>query len=323
MEKIVERILKEYSRNAYEGVIYVKKDGESYNAQYGIDLDKKIACGGVTKLFTITCILRLIENKKIVLDSKITNYLTEEQVKNLCTIKGTDYSKDITVKDLLYQTSGIADYFAVNVKQFIGKSDIAYTFNDKLEWTKNLSGINKPGKTAFYSNLNTDLLAYIVEKITGKTLREVYKEFITCPLNMKSTYIPENDKVYIPAVYLDGRAQRRPNLIMSSYGSGGLISTPRELIKFVTAFFNGWLFEETLLDKLMSFGSMENGYKDILYGGGLMKLKSKKLILGQFGYTGAFIFADPEKKVFCSGYLAQDGLEQVLPKMITELFDKI
>jgi len=322
MEKF-EQIFKEYSKNAYEGVLYIKKNGEGFNAQYGIDLDKKFVCGGVTKLFTIACILRLVENKKLILDSKITNYLSPEQVKDLCNIKGLDHSKVISIKDLLYQTSGIADYFDNYVKPVIGKSDISYTFDDKINWTKQLSGVCKPGKNAYYSNLNIDLLAYILEKVTGLGLREVYKEYIIYPLNLKSTYIPESENEYIPAMFLDGKAQKRPNLIISSYGSGGLISTARELMKFIIAFFDGRLFDRDLIKKLKEFGSMENGYGNILYGGGLMKLKSKRTILGQFGYTGAFVFADLDNRTFCTGYLSQEGSQQSLPKMIVELFDKI
>ena len=73
----------------------------------------------------------------------------------------------------------------------------------------------------------------------------------------------------------------------------------------------------------MDFSSMENGYGNILYGGGLMKLKSKKLILGQMGYSGAFVFADPERRIYLTGYMSQDGIQQVLPKMVTEIFEKI
>ena len=322
MEKF-EQIFKEYSKSAYEGVVYIKKNGEGFNAQYGIDLDKKFVCGGVTKLFTIACILRLIENKKLILDSKLTNYLSDEQVKNLCNIKGLDHSKVISIRDLLYQTSGMADYFDNFVKPLINKSDVSYTFEDKLNWTKQLSGVNKPGKNAYYSNLNIDLLAYILEVVTGKKLMEVYNEYIIYPLNLKATYIPKNDEEYIPAMFLDGKAQKRPYLVISSYGSGGLISTARELMKFIIAFFDGRLFDKELIGKLKDFGSMENGYGNILYGGGLMKLKCKRVILGQFGYTGAYVFADPENRIYCTGYLSQEGSQQSLPKMVVELFDKI
>lgn len=320
-----EKIFKEYCKNAYEGVVYFKKGEVGYNAQYGIDLDKKIACSGVTKLFTVACILRLIENKKLILDSKITNYLSEEQIKGLCVIKGTDYSNTITIRDLLYQTSGFNDYFEARVKNAILKSDMGYTFDDKLIWTKSLSGIAKPGKTSYYANLNIDLLAYILEKVTNKKLIEIYKEYIIGPLALKSTYLieSENTKAYIPALYLDGKAQKRPYLLMSSYGSGGLISTPRDLMKFIRGFFSGWIFEEELIDKLKGFGQIENGYGNILYGGGLMKLKSKRTILGQIGYSGAFVFADPENKIYCSGYISQASDKQLLPKMIAEMFDKI
>ena len=193
---------------------------------------------------------------------------------------------------------------------------------DKLKWTKELSGISKPGKVAYYSNTNIDLLAYIVEHITGKTLMEAYEEFIIYPLGLKNTYIPQDDKVYIPALYYDGRPLRRPNLIMSAYGSGGLISTSRELMKFLIAFFDGRLFNKSLIEKLTEFNSMENGYGNILYGGGLMKLKSKKVILGQFGFSGAFAFADPENRYYLTGYLAQSAGQQVLAKMVSEILEK-
>jgi CubicO group peptidase (beta-lactamase class C family) len=265
----------------------------------------------------------MIENKKLILDSKLTNYLDEEQVKNLCQIKGLDHSKVISIKDLIYQTSGIPDYFDGNVKPFISKMDLSYTFEDKLKWTKQISGINKPGKVAYYSNLNIDLLAYILEKTNGKNLMEVYNEYIIYPLGLKNTYIPMDNDVYIPALFFDGKPLKRPKLIKSSYGSGGLISTARDLMKFMIAFFDGRLFEKSLIEKLTVFNSMENGYGNILYGGGLMKLKSKKLILGQMGYSGAFAFADPERRIYLTGYMSQDGVQQVLPKMITEIFEKI
>ena len=152
---------------------------------------------------------------------------------------------------------------------------------------------------------------------------EVYNEYIIYPLNLKATYIPKNDDDYIPAMFLDGKPQKRPYLVMSSYGSGGLISTARELMKFIIAFFDGRLFDKELIGKLKDFGSMENGYGNILYGGGLMKLKCKRVILGQFGYTGAYVFADPENRIYCTGYLSQEGSQQSLPKMVVELFDKI
>ena len=317
-----EKIFNEAAKNAYEGVLYGEINNERFNCQYGIDLDKKIALGGVTKLFTIACVLRLIENKKLILDSKIPIYLDEEQCKNLCNLKGTDHSKVISVRDLIYQTSGINDYFNEFVRPQISRGDVKYTFEDKLEWTKQLSGINRPGKVAYYSNLNFDLLTFIVEKITGKKIDEVYKEYIFGPLNLKSTFLPKEDSKVIPALFFDGKPLKRNSLLISSYGSGGLISTPRELMKFIKAFFNGWLFDENLISKLTEFNPMENGLPNVLYGGGLMKIKSKKLILGQLGYTGAFAFADPENKVYFVGYLSQDGCQPILAKMIQEIFEK-
>lgn len=321
MEKF-EKIFRSYCTNAYEGIVYFKKFGGIYDAQYGIDLDKKFPVGGITKLFTIACVLKLIENKKLILDSKLPIYLSEEQCKNLCTIKGLDHSKVISIKDLIYQTSGLADYFNEFVRPQISRADLKYSFDDKINWTKKINGIDRPTKTAYYSNLNTDLLAFIIEKSTGKKLMQIYKEYIIDPLELKDTYIPESDEQYIPALYFDGKPLKRPYLIMSSYGSGGLISTTRELMKFIIAFFEGKLFDKSLFEKIMNFIPMSNGLDNIYYGGGLMKIKSKKVIIGQMGYTGAFVFADPNSKIYCAGYLSQPDCQAINSKMLVELFEK-
>jgi CubicO group peptidase (beta-lactamase class C family) len=321
MEKF-EKIFNEYAKTAYEGVVYGMKDGEKFNAQYGNDLDKKFPIGGVTKLFTITCVLKLIENKKLILDTKLPVYLSEEECKNLCVLKGLDHSKVITIRDLIYQTSGLSDYFNEFVKPHISKSDMKYTFSDKINWTKKLGGMDKPAKQAYYSNLNTDLLTYIIEKSTGKTIMEVYKENIFEPLGLKNTYIPMNDSDYVPALFFDGKPLKRPNLLRSCYGSGGLISTARELMKFLVAFFSGKLFNISLFEKIMNFIPMANGLDSASYGGGLMRIKSKKVIIGQLGYTGAFAFADPNAKVYYVGYLSQVDCQQINAKMIVELFEK-
>ena len=319
----VDKIFDEYTKGAYEGVLYGDIKDEKFNIQYGIDLDKKIAIGGVTKLFTVSCILRLIENKKLIFDSKLPTFLSSDECKGLCNYKGTDYSESITLRDLLFQTSGLPDYYNFAVKPQIARGDVKYTFDDKLEWTKELNGVSKPGKNSYYSNMNADLLARIVEKVTGKNIIDVYKDYIFTPLNLKNTYIPENDKVYIPTIMHEGKIIKRVSLLNSSMGSGGIISTSRELMKFIKAFFNGWLFDEGLLRKLMDYSSIENGIPNTLYGGGLMKIKSKRNIIGHMGYTGAFAFADPDKKAFFVGYLAVDGVQQVLPKMLQEIFEKV
>ena len=321
MEKF-EKIFREYTKNAYEGVIFQNIKGVKNDAQYGIDLDKKFPIGGVTKLFTIACALKLIENKRLILDSKLSIYLTEEESKNLCTYKGEDYTKEITIRDLIFQTSGLPDYFTNMVKQQIPSGDVKYTFQDKLEWTRELKGIDKPGKSVYYSSLNADLLVYVIEKNTGKKIMDVYREFILTPLNLRNTYIPTNESVLIPPVYFGDRPLKRNSLIISSYGSGGLISTTRELMKFITALFEGKLFDVSLIQKISRFSSMSNGLDNVLYGGGLMKIKSKKNILGQTGYTGAFAFAEPDEKKYYVGYLSQPDCQPQLVKMAQDLFEK-
>ena len=105
MEKF-EKIFRSYCPTAYEGVVLFKKFGAVGDAQFGIDLDKKFPVGGITKLFTIACVLKLIENKKLIIDSKIPIYLSspgsyhlEEIVFKIDDVYHISNSLDITIEE--------------------------------------------------------------------------------------------------------------------------------------------------------------------------------------------------------------------------------
>jgi D-alanyl-D-alanine carboxypeptidase len=83
----------------------VRQDG-----QVPMSKNVPIYIASITKLYTATAIMRLCEKGVLSLDDPMSRYLPEELIQGIHVYKGKDYSHEITIKQLLSHTSGIADY---------------------------------------------------------------------------------------------------------------------------------------------------------------------------------------------------------------------
>jgi CubicO group peptidase (beta-lactamase class C family) len=212
--------------------------------------DTKFRLGSITKQFTSMLTLQLVEQNKIKLDAKISDYLP-------------DYRKDtgqkVTIHNLLTHTSGIPNYTAqpgffenvsrnpFKVNEFVKK----YASGD-LEF--------EPGSKYNYSNSGYFLLGAIIERVTGKTYEQVLQENIFGPLDMKNSGYDHSDTIvakraagyrktldgYTNAAYLDTSIP---------YAAGSLYSTVEDL----------YLWDQALYtDKLISAKTKELMYKPFL-----------------------------------------------------------
>lgn len=109
----------------HEAIAYIEnKDGSiSWNKGYNRTIDSPINMASITKLFTTTCILILREQGKLTLNDKIKTYLDDEIINGLHVYKGKDYSNDLTISDLLFQVSGLPDYYLEGDEPFEKKVD--------------------------------------------------------------------------------------------------------------------------------------------------------------------------------------------------------
>ena len=212
--------------------------------------DTKFRLGSITKQFTATLTLQLVEQGKIKLDGKITDYLP-------------DYRKDIgekvTVHHLLTHSSGIPSYtgqpgFFENVSRNPYKVS---------EFVKKYASGNlefEPGSKYSYNNSGYFLLGAIIEQVTGKSYEQVLKENILDPAGMKNTgydhyntIIPKRASGYnkTPDGYTNA-----PYLDMSiPYAAGSMYSTVEDL----------YLWDQALYtDKLISAQSKALMYKPFL-----------------------------------------------------------
>ena len=138
-------------------VIYKKGFGMA-NMEWNIpnQPDTKFRIASVTKQFTAVLVLQLVEEGKIKLDGKITDYLT-------------DYRKDtgekVTIHQLLNHTSGIPDYKNVSSNPYSAADFVKKHVSGDLEF--------EPGSKYRYNNGGYSILGAIIEKVTGKTYETV------------------------------------------------------------------------------------------------------------------------------------------------------
>ena len=258
--KIQEVLSIAHKHRLFNGTALVAENGKIiYKSAFGManmewaipnTPDTKFRLASITKQFTAALTLQLVEQGKIKIDGKITDYLP-------------DYRKDVgdkvTIHHLLTHTSGIPSYtnqpgFFDNVSRnsykvadFVKK----YTSGD-LEF--------EPGSKYSYNNSGYFLLGAIIEKVTGKTFEQALKEYILDPAGMKNsgydhhdTLIPKRatgyaktENGYTNSAYLD---------MSIPYSAGSMYSTAEDL----------YLWDQALYtDKLLSAASKNLMYKPFL-----------------------------------------------------------
>ena len=212
--------------------------------------DTKFRLGSITKQFTSMLILQLVEQGKIKLDGKISDYLP-------------DYRKDIgqkvTIHHLLTHTSGIPSYtgqpgFFENVSRNPYKvSDFVKKYaSGDLEF--------EPGSRFSYNNSGYFLLGAIIEQVTGKPYEQVLKEKIFDPAGMKNTGYDHHDTILSKRASgysktADGYTNARYLDMSIPYAAGSMYSTVEDL----------YLWDQALYtDKLLSAQSKELMYKPFL-----------------------------------------------------------
>jgi CubicO group peptidase (beta-lactamase class C family) len=188
-------------------------------------VDSIFEAGSVSKQFTAAAVLMLVQDGKLKLSDDIRKYLPELP----------DYGTPITVDELLSHTSGLRDWG--NVEDIAGwpRTDRVYTLTDVLNIAARQKALNyKPGTAWSYTNTGFNLLAIIVQRVSGKSLADFTRARIFVPLGMTHTQWRDNFRRIVPgraiAYDFDGKAYEQMMPFENAYGNGGLLTTVGDLM---------------------------------------------------------------------------------------------
>jgi len=228
----------------------------------------------ISKSITAVAVMQLVEQGKLNLDEDVNKYIPYFPPKKW----------RFTIRQLLNHTSGIRDYRSgeFNSKDFYPsvREAINVVKKDSLQF--------KPGTKYLYTTLGYNLLAAVVESVTGMTFRGYLKKFIFEPLEMNSTDIEYQREIvrnrargYTKNVYR--RLENAPLADLSvKPAGGGMISTAEDLIKFANGLLTGKIIKSSSLESMLK-PSIIN--KDtVFYGLGFQIRKDDK---------GRFYFGHP------------------------------
>jgi len=169
-EKIDTLVETYYQNGEFNGVVLVAKKGEIiYEKAFGYadrewdipnTIDTKFRIASISKPFTALLVLQLAESGKINLNGTITDYIPDYKGK---------LGDSITIHQLLTHTSGILTSLAPAEENV--QERLYHNLREMISFAESADLYFRPGKGFRYSNLSYNILAFIIEKITGKDWR--------------------------------------------------------------------------------------------------------------------------------------------------------
>ncbi|MBS9802468.1 serine hydrolase domain-containing protein [Bacillus toyonensis] len=237
--------------------------------------DFRFRIASVTKTFTATVVLQLAGENRLNLDDSIEKWLPG-------VIQGNGYdAKQITIRQILNHTSGIAEYSRTKEADFFKHRNKSFTAEDLVKLGLSLPPDFAPGKGWSYSNTGYVLLGILIEKVTGNSYAEEIENRIIEPLELSNTFLPGNSSV-IPGTnhargYFqpDGASELKDITYYNpSIGSsaGDMISTADDLNKFFSYLLSGKLLKEQQLKQMLT--TVPTGSAEIVgYGLGIYETR--------------------------------------------------
>lgn len=303
----------------------------------------------MTKPVTAVAALILVEDGKILLSDPVSKYLPEfKNIKVLIEEKDGEIitvpsGSEMTIQQLCMHTSGIGYGLLPSRSPTLAKKlEDADIFNPRnplknaIETMASFPLLHQPGTTWEYG-ASLDVLARVVEVVSGKPFEEFLKERLFGPLEMDDTgfSVPEDQWDRMASLYTheDGNITRSMRFedyykIGIHHGGGsGLISTTMDYTRFAQMLANGGELEGTRIlssqsvermstnlihdevnntpwhnDKAQGFGLGVSVVKDPAY----LDTLSSVGTWGWSGYASTYFFIDPEEEImaiFMANYI--------------------
>jgi CubicO group peptidase (beta-lactamase class C family) len=183
--------------------------------------------GSISKLFTWTAVMQLVEQGKLNLDNDVNDYLDFK-------IPST-FTEPITLRNIMTHTPGFEDAIK---DLFVARPEDVLPLDRYLS-THMPSRIFPPGTTPAYSNYATALAGYIVQRVSGEKFEDYISAHIFQPLGMAhSTFIqplPENLKPFMSQGYRLGSGKPQIFELIPASPAGALSISGADIARFMIA----------------------------------------------------------------------------------------
>ncbi|CAM3087510.1 serine hydrolase [Flavobacterium frigoris] len=289
LDKLMNRA---HATGVFNGTVLVAENGKViYRKAFGYankELKQQLTpdfcfdLASVSKQFTGMGIMVLKERKQLSYDDKITTFFPEFP----------SYGKDITVRDLLNNISGMPKYESFATEYNLSNTEILKIIEERKSLDSNI------GERYVYNNAGYVMLALIIEKVSGMSLADFLKENVFRPLKMKNTLVGDT-----PKINLKNRAigytviGELDDYQVSHTGSTSIFSNVDDLFLWDQALYTDKLVSKRTIAEaftpiVLNDGSVSN------YGFGWFLTPEKESVNhsgSDFGYRN-FIFRDLAKK---------------------------
>jgi len=225
LTRTVEKAMRQYKIPGAVVGIWWKGKGQYVKAFGKASLEKNGAAiqtgdlfkiASLTKTFTATVILQLVEEKKLSLDEKLSKF---DWAAGLANADG------ITVRMLLNHTSGYPDLENDDPafqKIRFGDPTKVWTHKEILEWGRTLKPLAPPGQQYHYTNFGYYLLGMMIESVTGKTAAEEIKMRCADKLDLQNTRLADMPEYLLSKPHSNGyvmRDQVPPGIVVPGTGA--------------------------------------------------------------------------------------------------------
>ncbi|MFC9550802.1 serine hydrolase domain-containing protein [Rhodococcus sp. NPDC056960] len=235
--------------------------------------------GSVTKTFTVTGVLQLVDEDKVALDDPISKY-----------VEGVPLGDQITLRELARMQSGLANYSANEdfQKALLANPQADFTPQQLLDYAFAQPASFPPGQGFEYSNTNTILLGLVIEKVSGMPLPEYVTQKIIQPLKMADTSFPTTNAFPEPHAQgyteqtVDGKEATATDWNPSwGWSAGAMISTLDDLHIWAPALATGTLLQPATQAQRLETVNAPGLAPDVGYGLGIFD------VAGWIGHNGS------------------------------------
>jgi D-alanyl-D-alanine carboxypeptidase len=313
---------------------------KSYNKGFGNKLsnmqpvsgNEQFKIASATKLFVSTIFLQLEEEGKLELKDKASKYLKNIDYlnfENFHIYEEKKFADEITIIQLLSHRTGLADIFTDKEEDFfqilMKDPDRQYSPRAIVElyfdFDLNRRSHFKPGEGWKYSDMNFILLGLIIEQIEEKSLAESIRNRILMPLKMDDTFLEYYEdpthRVNLINQYVGNVNFTEVNTSFD-WSGGGLISTNKDLIKFIKSLFDLKLIDKQSLRKMIEVKDTRENENP--YGLGIYKSQFNGIsFYGHYGFYGTYVGYSPEKKIAISYSFSQATRNFNIHNLVSEI----